>query len=334
MRKLVDSLHKMLFDFKAKAAAKPGNGNEGAGTPAAGHETHEVFFADVADSLREVRARVMKELDRKDVRVISHIPPPYEVRPHQERVVKAIKNTALSVHLLDQFAGREIAGEPHTSYPRKQVELAKTHARAQVIWVRKDFAPQAVEEESYRNFLDQLENGERQGADYDFIRGMPADLAAQILEKLKHLQAAPETSPTTPAVLVDTHRKDELHALNLYRFLLENNIKPFLNPWEDGPARNIDMLETRLKQVDTLIILFGSVQEIWVQERLGLAQQLAKAKNYPLQNFCVYLVPPEKRLIEFKLPIPVYVIDNSKGQAPDPNAFAPVLRRLQRGGTA
>jgi hypothetical protein len=314
LRKLVDSLHTMLQAFKTKA--------EGTATRKPGKETVSlkdipcVFVSDVSDSLRSVRSRVVNDLQRKGIKIVSNIPPPYEARAHEERVSVVLKESVLSVHLLDGYSGREIEGEPDISYPRKQVELALNATAAQLIWASKDLDLETIEDECQKEFLTKLESDDRTRAAYDFIRGIPADLVPQIIEKIERLQTAAKANGAPHAVLLDTHVKDQRYALDLSKFLLENNIQPYINPQEDDPGKNMDALEARLKEVSMLMILFGSVNENWVRQRLSAALQLSFTKKFPIKYFCVFAIPPRKETLISTLAKPYGYISLTTVKAP------------------
>lgn len=294
LKNLADALYTMLqaFEIAAKGFANPGElGKESAsseGGPC-------VFISDVSDSLREMQKRVINELQRKGIKIVSKIPPPNKAKAHEEKVNDVLEKSVLSVHLIDGYSGREVEGNPGISYPQKQVELAKGNASAQLIWAPKDLDLKTVEDEGQKEFLAQLESGDRANAPYDFIRGTPVSLVSQILEKIERLQTATKANGTSQAVLLDTHIKDQIYALELSKFLLENNIQPYINPQEDDPNKNMDALEARLKEVSMLMVLFGSVNENWGRQRLGAALQLSVTKNFPIKSFCVFTISPEKR---------------------------------------
>ena len=330
---LVDSLYHMLRAFQETPATAAPAESPDAPPPSEDHGP-AVFFADVSDSLRSTRKRLINELERKNIEVVAGMPPPYEARAHEDAFKTAARKSVLSVHLLDQFAGREIDGQANVSYPQKQAEIAREIQAPQLIWVPRDLEVQTVEEENYRAFLNQLENGVRQEARYDFVRGTAAHLGPQILEKLKQLSEQAPIEGEPRAVLLDTHIKDQLYALELGRYFVENNIQPYINPQEDDPNKNIDILEARLKQVNVLMILFGSVNAAWVRQRLGAALQLSIVQALAIKAFCVMVVPPFKKPEELNFnlgPIPIQLIDNSQG-ALNPEMLAPVLDSIGKGG--
>src|SRR5262249_49482391 len=163
--------------------------------------------------------------ERKGVSVAPRIPPPYDAVQHTEQVRAATKDVLLSIHLLDELPGREIQGEPLQTYPSKQVELARDSAQSQLIWVQKGLDINAVEDESHRALLNRYEHGTREGTRYDFVRGTSTLLVPQILEKLEQLQKEQKSVDNSGrAVLLDTHLKDQLYALELGRLLLENKM--------------------------------------------------------------------------------------------------------------
>jgi hypothetical protein len=324
LKAVADSLHRMLLAFKERidVATVPQQaqtiGNPGGPT---------VFVAAVADSLSSFRKRIAVELERKGVSVEAGIPPPYPAAEHEQRVAAAAKLASLSVHLLDQLPGREIDGDPGSSYPQKQVQVVAAERRPQLIWIPKALDLASIEEEGYRQFLDQLENGHRKDAQYEFVRGAGPLVATQILERLAQLQSGPAPVPPR-GVLLDTHLKDQMFAFEISKLLLTNNVQPYINPQEDDPGKNLDAFEARLAQVSSLAIVYGSVTESWVRQRLGVALQMSIAKNLPIKSFSVVLVPPPKqdRALTFSVgAITVGLIDNSGSATVNPSLFAGLL---------
>jgi hypothetical protein len=333
---LASSLHRMLVAFREELAPAPAAAaNAGPGEAAA--ETPGVFVADVADTLAQTRKRLIVELQRKGIRVEHAIPPPYEAAAHAEKVKATLADALLSVHLLDAFPGRDIEGEPHRTYTQRQIELAQECGVSRLLWVPKELDFEQVEDESYRGLLQGYEQGEREGERYDFVRGSSTLLLPQIVEKLEELRKA-QAGPQGPtqAILVDTHLKDQAYALELGRLLLERSIQPFINPQEDDPTRHLDAFEARLRQVSSLVILFGAVSESWVRHRLAVALQLAVSKGLPLESFSILLVPPQKdKQLQIQLgPISVPLIDNSRSAGLDPAAMASLCQPRRAGASA
>lgn len=327
VKTLRDSLWKLLLSFGEASAPEPRP------APAAGPA---VFVADVVDSQRAARERLVGELERKEIRVLDAVPPPWEAAEHRTAVEGRLADAILSVHLLGPVGGRPIQGEESSTYVHKQVELAGEAGGGRLIWVPKDLDTAGIEDDAHRELIDRLEHGERQeGSGHEFVRGSQTVLAAQIAERLEALTTRAATPEPGAAVLLDTHLKDQLHALELSKLLLEANVQPYINPQEDDPRTNLDVLEARLREVKTLMILYGGVHESWVRERLGAALQLSVTKGLALESFCVYLAPPHKTAgdLDFSFgPVRVPLIDNSANPTPQPGSLAPLLATL--GGAA
>ncbi|MFP3555674.1 toll/interleukin-1 receptor domain-containing protein [Paraburkholderia sp. SIMBA_049] len=252
-----------------------------------------VFVADASDALAVTRRRLMSDLERKGIQVRSGVPPPYEAGRHDETVKQVTQEAMLSVHLLDSLPGRSIDGIADTTYPIRQAEIACEHGRSQLIWVSPDSDLRTVEDERYRTWLDRIENGERRNAHYDFIRQSSTLLVPQILEKLEQLRRPPEHPAEQRTVLLDTHIKDQLYALQLSQTLLAKKIQPYINPQDDGVQKNLPAFEARLSDVTTFIVLHGAVDYDWVIARLTLALQLSVTKQLPINSWNVLIVPPK-----------------------------------------
>jgi hypothetical protein len=235
----------------------------------------------------------------------------------------------MSVHLLGAYPGREIEGADDKSYAQRQVEIGIEQAGSQFIWAPKSLDYSTLEEGAYRDFLDRLENGDRSGAGYKFLRGLPAELPHELLDEIEAARRRPVQGAEPRAALVDTHFKDQLHALDLIRYLSDRNVQPFINPEEDDPRKNIRILEERLKQVDKLIIVFGSVTSEWVRARLGAAVEIAITEGCPLKACAVYYAGARRKGSDgdFRLGLfPVYTFDAN--DLSNPQALAPLLDAL------
>ena len=275
-----------------------------------------IFLAETGDSLRSTRKKLAQELTREGITVVTDVPPPYEASEHDGALHKALEQTVLSVHLFGEYPDREITpGQPLT-YAQHQVHQAQAAGKRPYIWVPKMLSLEEVEDEDYRDFLQSLEEGQRQGHEYEFVRGGKDQLLPQILDRWQQAQA-PTPVANQLSVLLDTHVKDQLHAFGLLQELSQYNIQPYLNQQNDDPIANLDSLEERLSEVNALMVLYGSVSESWVRQRLGTFLQMSMVKGLPIQSFCVVDVPPEQPDAEVKFkfgPLPVHVLRPTNGQ--------------------
>ncbi|MEO6330152.1 MAG: toll/interleukin-1 receptor domain-containing protein, partial [Ginsengibacter sp.] len=261
-------------------------------------EGFTIYMGEVADTLRTARKRIISELEKKGYNLEYGVPPPDEAFAHEQKVKEQLQHADLAVHLLDEYPGREIAGVQDEWYPQKQSAISLQFAKSKLIWVPAETNLELIEEEKYKLFLQGLEEGKASANSYEYIRGAKSTLAqeiADIAEQTK-LQQQKQTVKEKISVLLDTHFNDQLYAFDLSKTLLENQIQPFINPQEDDPRKNINILGDRISQVTKLIFFYGKVSREWVLERMSAALQLIITNNYPIEEFYIYMAPPHKNL--------------------------------------
>ncbi len=286
----------------------------------ADESTFTIYLGEVADTLRISRKRTINELEKKGYNVVAGIPPPLEVGAHEKAATGSIKKADLAVHLLDEYPGREIEGAPELYYPQKQTELSLELAKNQMIWLPSETNFENIEDEKYKLFLHDLESGKSNTKGFEFIRGSKSTLAKQIIDFAEHLKeqkTKKQVEQEKISVLLDTHFNDQLYALDLSRILIENKIQPFINPQEDDPRKNINLLGDRMSQVRKLIFLYGSVSKEWIMERMSAALHLVITKNYLIDDFFIYMAPPHKDASSVSLNqhlLNINVVDSSDSQ--------------------
>ncbi len=291
-----------------------------------------IYFGDVTETLSKVKRLTIKELEKSGFNIITGLPPPDEPDLHETAVREKLKESALAVHLLNQFPGREIDGVDTMWYPQKQVELSLQYAKQQLIWVPKELDINVIEEESYKTFMQGLDSGKQVSNKIEYIRGTKSELAQQIknlAEQLKKQLLQPATGKLS--VLLDTHYNDQMYALELSKSLLENQIQPFINPQEDDPRKNINILEDRISQVNKLVFFYGNVAAEWVSERMKAALQLILSNQYPVKEFFVFMLPPHKEANDkiAEQQFKVNVVNNSDTAQLDMNALQLLLKSLK-----
>lgn len=315
MQNVRDAVFHLLTDFQ-----KANNIEETETAPETNPDAFTIYLGEVADTLRTPRKRIIAELEKKGFNVVAGVPPPDEAGAHENATKEAIAKSHLAIHLLDEYPGREIVGTPDIWYPQKQTELALNSGKSQMIWVPSELDFENIEDEKYKLFLQDLENGKASSKGYEFVRGSKSTLAQEIIdfaEQIKAQQSKKSSSQERLSVLLDTHFNDQMYALDLSKTLLENQIQPFINPQEDDPRKNMNLLNDRISQVRKLIFLYGNVSREWVLERVSAALQLIITNNYPIEDFFIYMAPPYKEASDISIKqkfLKVNIIDSSKNQ--------------------
>ncbi len=194
-----------------------------------------------------------------------------------------------------------------------------------------------IEEDQYKIFMQELDSGKldsgKQGLNkIEYIRGSKGEIPKQIkdlAEQLKKQLIQP--APGKLSVLLDTHYNDQMYAFELSKSLLSNQIQPFINPQDDDPRNNINILEDRISQVNKLIFFYGNVAAEWVAERMKAARQLIVSNQYPVKDFFVLMLPPHKdpndNIVEQQFK--VIAVNNSDQLQLDINALELLLKSLK-----
>ncbi len=251
----------------------------------------DVYLAEVSDSQRQLRKRLHDDLVRAGVSVAWNVPPPFDAEGHRQRAITVMRRTRLSVHLLDGYAGKEVAGDPQTTYPQEQVRLARDHARSLLVWVPRRVA--AVDD-SQRVLLDELRSGAGGPTGHDFQEGTPpGELVLDVLARLRQDGPLPE-EPW--AVLVAGHAKDAAMVDEVDRFLRDHRVATYVHPFQGDRRLDTERLTDRLRTVGALVVCHGEVEGAWVASRIDEAFKAVSTRACPLDLFCgVYLAPPEDK---------------------------------------
>lgn len=256
-----------------------------------------IYIGAVSQTLRSPRKRIIAELEKKGFNIIADVPSANDLEAHDRAVKEAIQKAELTIHLLDQYEGNDIPGSECTWYPQRQTEIAMETSVPQMIWMPADIDYDEVEEPDYKTFLENIDAGNVFEKKYEFIKGPKSSLANEIIvmsEELKDKQHEQINDEGPLSVLLDTHFNDQIYAMDLSKALLQNNIQPYINPQENDPRKNMEMLSERMSQVKKLVFLYGNSSKEWVIERMNAALQLMLKNNYPIEDFFIYMAPPHK----------------------------------------
>jgi hypothetical protein len=184
---------------------------------------------------------------------------PWEL--HQQQVQQTLKQASLSIHLLDGQPGRRIVDQKDSDYPRRQVEIAGEHSTPSLIWVSEDIRYEAIADASQREFLQRLENGDRAGKNYEFVRCGLTGLLELVQQKMAALQQRSGGNGAATSFLIDTYQSDQLHAFRLAAMLAEHAVQVEFNQESRDPVQSLQNFEQALRRVCNLIIVCGNVRQ-------------------------------------------------------------------------
>ena len=293
---------------------------------------YSIFFADVNDSLARLKYKMVNQLRKKGYEVIDSVPPPLENDAHNEVVAKELEKVDLSIHLIDENPGKFIVDlDDLISYPQRQIEKAFTCSKNQLIWTPAEFNINRITEPDYRSFVHDMETNK--GRNFQLIKGRSSTLEHDIDDLIASIKAQEieNISSVAQHVLLDTHFKDQLMALDINAKLIAQNIHSYLNPQADDPRSNLNLLGEMIKQVNKIVFIYGQISKEWILNRMSAALQLIVSHNLPVEDFVVLMVPPEKSPDDIQLRqrfMSVKVINNSNSATIRPESLEQMLSVL------
>ncbi|MEM7084902.1 MAG: toll/interleukin-1 receptor domain-containing protein [Bacteroidota bacterium] len=275
-----------------------------------------IFVGDVPDSLGDRPKRIIAELERKGFHVVSNIPI-NDANLHEKQVKDVLSKSQLSIHFLDQYPGRSIEGESHNWFRKKEIELALESEATQLIWSAAEVDFSSIEDETYRNFIQNLEDGVSAKKPYAFMRSIKGNIVKEVVghaDQVKTEQEVAETSSGPINVLLDNHSKDRDDAFELNNALGEHSINFFLTPMEDDPKNNNEKLRNYISKSKKFVFLYGKVENDWLNARLTTALKILLDYGHSAKDMIVYMTPPEKQSDTIKIReqgIPIQIINHS-----------------------
>jgi hypothetical protein len=259
-------------------------------------------------------------LEKKGFNVVHNIAVE-NVETHHKAVENALKDAALSIHFLDQYPGRSIEGETQNWFRKKEVEMAFKSEATQLIWTSSDFDFSVIEEEEYKQFMMNLEDGKSVEKSYEFIRSIKGNVIQEVIGHADHVKVSKAMEQPTMGpinVLLDNHSEDRDFAFELNNSLMEESINFFLTPMEDDPKNNNEKLRNYIKKSKKFVFLYGKVEKDWLNARLTTALKILLDYGHSAKDMIVYMTPPHKEADTIKIReqgIPIQIINNSKDPA-------------------
>ena len=313
MKILRNAVLKLIKGFKKLEGNQPSVQTK---TADKGADKVVVFVGDTPDSLGDRPKRIIAELEKKGFDVISNIAL-NDVRQHEKQVTDALSKAELSIHFLDQYPGRSIEGDVPNWFRKKEIELGFASKATQLIWSAAELDFSAIEEDGYRDFIQNLEDGVTTEKPYAFMRSIKGNIVKEIIGHADQVKTEKEVADTSSGpinVLLDNHRNDRDDAFELNNALSEHSINFFLTPMEDDPKNNNEKLRNYISKSKKFVFLYGKVENDWLNARLTTALKILLDYGHSAKDMIVYMTPPHKESNAIKIKeqgIPIQIINHS-----------------------
>jgi hypothetical protein len=310
------------------------------------YEYIDVFIADAADNLQITRDRLIEDLKREKARIPDEIPPPDNLKEHDEAVKNAMVGTHLAIHLLDNTPGRRIRDCKESSYPRRQLEIGLESDTYQLALVPRDLDYENIEDETYKKFLYDLEFRKREKENFNVVRELKTELKVPVLEKIEEIRRnltkkIPAAAPAP--VLLSSHQDDIAFTMELGRYLAKQGIKFWLNPEHKEIESTLKVFDDYLERVRSVVIVSGAGSANWVRGKLIKiwkfigTQIMNENSKTTLENLWVYCLPSSQFTGKSEEMPPLFridILDNTHTQELDERVLEPLLQSCKPGGGA
>jgi len=323
MRPIVNALEKTLEKLTPAPAAEstvPG-------------DRVTVFVADVPEALQDFKDRIIAEAQFRDALIQSDIPPPMAAADHEAAVTRALAQSRVAVHLLNQWPGRKLPDRKDLTFPRAQHEIAFKQSIPQLVWVPSDLDIATIENEDQRRFLEDCENRPRALGQYEFVRCLQSEFVNLVGEHIAGISEAARDETRRLSYLIDTHQKDQRYAYRLAEFLLDKGAEVDFNQESFDPLVSLVKFEQSVKRVKNLVLICGQVAPAWLVGRIkkafkAICEQFETEEKPGLEHIWLFLTPTSSGkpdLPDFPALININILDNSRSKEIDPQVTSQLL---------
>ncbi len=252
-----------------------------------------VFLAWTTGDLSEQREQLRRELEARHYRVLPAGAPPLDAAGVRDRVLAALREAKVAIHLIGAHYGFVPEGEERSIIELQSDEemyQASTSTAARIFWLAPNVQPQ---DPRLSALVDRLQKQSPQGGRLDL-------LANQTIEALKtlvldRLNPAPKTAPgaaktASARVYLICDQLDRADVAPIQDFLFDQSMEVTL-PLFEGDSEEIrtEHYET-LKECDGVLVFWGKAKEGWVRTVLrDLNKVFGLGRAEPYKAASLYL---------------------------------------------
>ena len=323
LRPIIDALEKLLANMAPPPAVEtqpPG-------------DAISIFMADVPEALQDFKDRLIAEIEYHEARILTDMPPPMKAAEHEETVTRALAESRLAIHLLNEWPGRKLPDQKEITFPQAQLELAFREPIPQLVWIPTDMDIAGVANDAQRQFLESCETRPRVQGQYEFVRCLQSEFVHLVAERIAGLREEGRSASQALSYLIDTHQKDQRYAFRLADYLLDQGAHVDFNHESCDPMVSLVKFEKSIHQVKNLILVSGQVGSKWLVGRIKKAikvitEQFGGEDPMCLENIWLFL-PPNSPSQPDLPPLPplikINIIDNRCCEKIDPQVTAQLL---------
>lgn len=284
--RVLDLCHDIARELEYQKAHRGPSGVDACRSKVPAPARPAIYLAEVTDDLEDLRDDVRRYLDQAGYRILPRSLYPNDPDGFASAVRSDLGDSSLFVQLLSAVPGRKLDG---TSRRRVAVqhELARECSTpsgeplAVLQWHARGLDPRGVADAVHRALL------EGPGV-------MATDIEEFKAAVVRRLERPRDPRPERPDLLVFVNWADnDLPLAACVKRELDLRSISYIEPMPVGKPETIRKdLEQNLTECDTLILIFGESDPLWVKSQLLLSRKMMGRRTHPLSVIGVYEGPP------------------------------------------
>ena len=293
--------------------------------------SRKVFISKVCKKLENRREVVVQALTGLNIDVISEVlPPPPKQREESEQEIKNnLKNTILSVHLLNKMGDPYYPDDnnPEFSYVQLCAEIVKRENINHLIYFSEEHKMNGEEKSSdYINFSETIFNdtGSENIESYDDI----SEIIPKVVAKYKKL--IKPKKEITRSIYLDYNKIDAQYAEILNNIFYDSNIKTYLS---SSNPDNLDLMsnfEQKLGEAFGYVIIAGEVNTEWIENRLREVKKYMSKDKENILFRGIYLPPGKGGKNNSGLTPDLFIIDDGPNPKISPSSFNSYINKFNQ----
>ena len=276
-------------------------------SPATATDQHKpvIYIAETSLDLKEERAAVRRDLERRGYTVLPTRPIPLDAEGLSEFVAGELSRATLSVHMVGIRYGLVPDGS-EISVVETQLSLAEQRGEkgdfARLVWMPGGLGTPALGVSDARNqkFIARLRSDDGWNANADLLEAgletlkSAIDERLRLLERPSHIPPPKSETAAQPAaqIYLICDQLDQGQASDLHKFLFDSGFEVTL-PLFDGDEADIrSEHEQALNTCDAVVIFYGSASELFLRKKLRDLLGCAGSRKQPFRAKAISVWPP------------------------------------------
>jgi hypothetical protein len=264
-----------------------------------------IYIAETSQDLKDDRAAVRRDLERRGYTVLPSRPLPLDAEELNSFLDGELSRAAIAVHMIGARYGVVPDGS-EVSVVETQLALAGERAKknnfVRLVWMPPGLGSAALEVKDTRNhgFIERLRSAHDWGPNADLLEMGIENLKTAIDERLRALEdaakkpaaAAPAAAGSTRSIYLICDQLDGPQVKPWKDFLFDQGFEATLPLFDGDEADMRAEHEEALQSCDGVVVFYGAAGESFLRRKLRELQKCAADRKQPMRAKAICMAPP------------------------------------------